>query len=121
MRNRDDKKKQAELGQQQAQDRALFLQSFNAAKEPSPLQKRLEGEDLKFLDWESGEGDYAGKPIDVYEAPGLGASRSLYEHAKAGQQGERAGIDALRMGLNAASPEYAANLAEQSKLRREQD
>lgn len=53
--------------------------------------------------------------------PGLGPSRSLYEHARAGQQSERQGIGALRMGLNASDPGMAANLAEQSKLRREQD
>lgn len=119
--NRDDKKKMAALEAQQAADRALFLQAFNQANEQSPLQKRLEQGNLDWLDWEQGKGSFEGKPIDVMSAPGLGPSLSLYNRAKAGQQGERQGIGALRMGLNASDPGMAANLAEQAKLRREQD
>lgn len=119
--NKGDKRKEQQLAEQQAADRSLFLQSFNKAQEPSPLQKRLEEGNLEYLDWESGKGAFEGKPIDVMSAPGLGPQRSLYERAKAGQEGERMGIGALRLGLNASDPGLATNLAEQSKLRREQE
>lgn len=119
--NKDDRRKQEQLAAQQAADRALFLQSFNKASEQTPLQKRLEEGNLGWLDWEQGKGLFEGQPTDVMQAPGLGPSLSIYNRAKAGQQGERQGIGALRMGLNAADPGMAANLAEQSKLRREQE
>lgn len=121
MNNKEDKQKQEQLATQQAADRALFLQSFSKAQEQSPLQKRLEEGNMDWLDWEQGKGSFAGTPTDVMSAPGLGPSLSIYNRAKAGQQGERQGIGALRMGLNASDPGMAANLAEQSKLRREQD
>jgi hypothetical protein len=76
---------------------------------------------LDFLDWEAGKGKYEGQPIDVTKAPGMGPSLSLYNRAKAGQQGERQGIGALRMGINATDPGLATALAEESKLKREQD
>jgi hypothetical protein len=119
--NKDDKKKQADLEKQQAADRALFLQSYQKAEEPSPLQSAWEKQNLNYLNWENGEGAFAGKPIDVMNAPGLGPEVSLYNHAREGQQGERQGIGALRLGLNASDPGLAANMAEQNKLRREQD
>lgn len=121
MGNSADKKKQQQLADQQQADRALFLQSFNKASEQSPLQKRLEQGNLDWLDWEQGKGTFEGKPLDVMNAPGLGPSLSIFNRAKAGQQGERQGIGALRMGLNASDPGLTANLAEQSKLRREED
>lgn len=112
-----DKEKEKRLAEQQAQDRALFLQSFNQAREPTPLQKAWEEANLNFINWEQGK-DGA---LDVLKAPGLGPALSLYRHAAAGQQGERQGIGALRMGLNATDPALAAKMAEQNKLRREQE
>lgn len=118
---KDDKKKQKLLADQEAQDRARYLQLLDKAETPSPLQQRRETDTLNFLDWESGTGDYKDKPIDVTHAPGLGPALSLYERAKAGQQGERMGTGAIQLGLNASDPGLAANLAEESKLRREQE
>jgi hypothetical protein len=121
VKDKEDKKKQQQLAEQSAADRALFMSSFQEAKKPSPLQEAWERAQMDFLNWEQGKGTFEGKPIDVMDAPGMGPSLSLYRRAKAGQEGERAGIGALRMGLNASSPELAAKLAQQSKDRREQE
>jgi hypothetical protein len=121
MKNKDDKRKDEELRRQQEADRAASNAALTTAAAPSPLQAAEEEDALNFRNWEQGKGAYAGQPIDVMNAPGLGPSLSLYRRARAGQQGERAGIGALRLGLNASDPGMAANLAEQSNLRRDQD
>lgn len=86
-------------------------------KKPSPLQERVEGDNLSFLNWAAGE---AG-PIDVTRAPGMGPYLSFYDRARAGQEKERMGTGALQMGLNASNPDIAARIAEANKLRREQE
>jgi hypothetical protein len=119
--NSEDKKKQQQLEANSAADRALFLTSFNKANEPTPLQKAWEDSQLKFMNWENSTGEYAGKPLDVMEAPGMGVGLSQYRRAAAGQQGERRGEGLITMGLNASDPGLAAKLAEQAKARREQE
>lgn len=99
----------------------MFTQTFQEAKKPSPLQEAWEKQNLDFLNWENSKGDYEGKPLDITNAPGMGPSLALYNRAAAGQQGERQGIGALQMGVNATDPGLAAKLAEQSKARREQE
>ena len=121
IKDKEDKKKQAQLEAEKSADRALFLQSYNKASEPTPLQKAWENANLNFLDWENSTGEYAGKPADVTEAPGMGAGLSMYRRAAAGQQGERMGQGLLTMGVNATDPALAAKLAEQAKARREQE
>lgn len=72
---------------------------------------------MAWLDWSEGKDG----PLDVSKAPGLGPSLGLYESARRGQQGERVGIGALSMGLNASNPNLTALLNEQAKARREQE
>ena len=117
MKDKGDKKKDQELANQQAADRALWLQYMQKADQKSPLQEAWEKAQLDFLNWESGKSG----PIDVMKAPSLGPALSLYQYAKQGQQGERMGQGAIQMGLNATDPGLAAKLAEQSKAKREQD
>jgi hypothetical protein len=111
-------KKAAKAAQQAAEKKeAAAEQSITQAAAPTPLQTAWEKANLDFLNWETG----ANGPVDVMKAPGLGVARSLFDYARTKQGNERQGIGALRMGLNATSPEAAANLAEQSALRRDQD
>ena len=109
------------MARENTADRTALNTSIAAASQPSELQKAEEDANLDFINWEGGKGKYEGKPIDVMDAPSMGPSLSLFRRAKEGQTGERAGIGALRLGLNASDPGMAANLAEQSKLHREQD
>lgn len=118
--NRDEKRKQEELRRQQEADRALFLQSFNEARKPSPLQEAWERQNLDFLNWENSRGAYEGKPLDITNAPGMGPSLALYNRAAAGQQGERQGQGLITMGLSGNS-QLTDKLAQQSKARREQE
>lgn len=121
MKDKEDKKKQQQLEQEKAADRALFLSSFQQAQKPSPLQEAWERAQLDFLDWEQGKGRFEGKPIDVMEAPGMGPSLSLFRRARAGQEGERMGQGLITMGTNASDPNLTARLAQQAKDRREQE
>lgn len=115
--NKDDKRKQEELRRQQEQDRALFTQTFQQANTKSPLEQAREAEDLKWLNWSSGKDG----PVDIMRAPGLGVARSLFDYGRARRDDPKQGVGVLRLGLNSTSPEYAANLAEQSQSRREED
>jgi hypothetical protein len=119
--SREEREAQRRLEDQQAADRRARDQFITQANTPDPLAERWRQSQLNFLDWEEGKGEFEGKPLDVENAPGLGPSLALFRRAREGQQGERMGIGALRMGLNASDPGMAARLAEQSKLRREQD
>jgi hypothetical protein len=98
------------------EQQTLANQYIQIASQPDPLEERLRERDMGFLDWESGKSG----PIDVRNAPGLGPSLALYENAATEQAGERQGIGALRMGLNASNPSLAQLLEQQSKDRRQQ-
>lgn len=111
-------KKTAKKAQEDAEKKAAAQEvAVTQAAAPTPLQSAWEKSNLDFLDWESGKSG----PVDVMKAPGLGTARSLFDYARAKQGGERAGIGALRLGLNASDPGLAANLATQADLRRDQD
>jgi hypothetical protein len=107
-------KQQQQIAQQNQAQQTQFIQ---AAAQPTELQKRYEQSQLDFLDWEGGKD----APPDVTNAPGMAPYLDLYNHAKAGQEGERQGQGLVSMGLNASEPGLLAKLAEQSKARREQD
>lgn len=115
--NKDDKKKQQQLEEQQRQDRALFTQTFQQANTKSPLELAREKESLDWINDTTG----VNGPFDIMKVRGMAPSLSAYSHSAADQQRERQGIGALRMGLNATSPEAAANLATQDNLRRDQE
>lgn len=101
----------------QEQEIATRNQLITIAQTEDPLETRLRARDMSWLDWSEGKNG----PLDVSKAPGLGPSLGLYESAARGQQGERMGIGALRMGLNASNPNLTAILSEQAKARREQE
>lgn len=111
-------KKTAKKAQEDAAKKSAAADlAVTQAAQPTPLQSAWEKSNLDFLDWESGKSG----PVDVMKAPGLGVARSLFSYGRQKQENEKQGIGALRLGLNATSPEAAANLAEQAQLRREQD
>lgn len=98
----------------QAQQQAQQQQFIQVASQPDPLEERLRARDMKWLDWED-------QPVrDVSQAP-LGPALDLYNRAANRQQGERMGIGALRMGLNASNPMLSQVLDEQSRERRQQE
>jgi len=94
---------------------ALQRQYMDAASKPDPLEERLKAQDMSWLDFE----DSTGAGRDVSKAP-LGPALGLYDRAVNQQQGERAGIGALRMGLNASDPNLALQLNQQSRDRQQQ-
>lgn len=113
-----EEKRAAEAAERRAQEQfALQRQYMETASRPDPLEERLKGQSMDWLDWSEGKQG----PIDVTRAPGFGPSLNLYQRAAAGQQGERMGIGALRMGEQASNPNLVALLAEQAKARREQE
>lgn len=108
----------AAAAERRAQEQAqIQRQLITIAQAEDPLETRLRERDMSWLDWSEGKTG----PLDVSKAPGLGPSLGLYESAARGQQGERMGIGALRMGLDASNPNLSALLNEQAKARREQE
>jgi len=81
----------------------------------SPLELQREQESL---DWMN---QTKGPEFDVTKLNALTPQLSLYNHAKAGQEGERLGIGALRMGQMGDNSGLAALLASQQQAHREQD
>lgn len=99
-----------ERARQQQQIQTQFIQAANV---PDPLEERLRARDLDWLAWEDSPGR------DVSTAP-LGPALGLYDRAVNRQQGERHGIGALRMGLNASNPMLGQLLDRQSRDRQQQ-
>ena len=120
--SREEKEHQKRLEEIQRQQAAQQTQYLQLAAAPDPLTERLRQRDMAWLDWSSGK-DASGNavPIDVAKAPGLGPALSLFDRAKAGQQGERMGIGALRMGAHGTNADLANLLTEQRAARREQE
>jgi len=113
-----EEKAAAAAADRRAQEQAALQREYMAAaSKPDPLEERLKAQDMNWLDWSEGKQG----PIDVTRAPGLGPSLNLYERAAAGQQGEKMGLGALRMGEQASNPNLAALLSEQAKSHREQE
>jgi hypothetical protein len=108
-----------EIQRQQAQTQQQFL---TLASQPDPLTERLRARDTAWLDWSEGK-DAQGNavPIDVTRAPGLGPSLNLYNRARLGEENERYGIGALRMGVQGSNPNLANLLKEQRTAHRERD
>lgn len=108
-----------EIQRQQQQQQTQFIQ---LAAEKDPLTERLRSRDMAFLDW-ADQRDEAGNavPLDVRRAPGLGPALGLYDAAKRGQNEERMGIGALRMGVQGSNPNLVSLLQEQRGARREQE
>lgn len=51
-------------------------------KEKSQLQKMMEATAQRYFDWENSSGEYAGKPKDVMQAPGMDANLDIYGTAE---------------------------------------
>lgn len=92
-------------------------QFLTIAAQEDPLEARLRQRSMDWLDWSEGKSG----PIDVSKAPGMGPSLDLFNRARAGQQEERMGIGALRMGAQGTNADLANLLTEQRAARREQD
>jgi len=120
--SREEREHQQRLEELQRQQVAQQQQFITLAAQPDPLTERLRQRDIAWLDW-ADQKDAQGNatPLDVTRAPGLGPSLDLFNRAKAGQQSERQGIGALRMGLNASDPNLTSLLNQQSQAHREQD
>lgn len=114
--SREEKEAQRRLEELQRQQTATQQQFLTLASQPDPLTERLRQRDTAWLDWSEGKNG----PIDVSKAPGLGPAISLFDRAKAGQQEERYGIGALRMGAQGTNADLANLLTEQRASRREQ-
>jgi hypothetical protein len=112
-----DKAKQKRLEQQQAQDRQMFVQAFQQAQQPRPLETRLEADSMGFLD------DVEGKNgvFDITRTRGMSPYLDLYNRASAEQQGERMGIGALRLGAEGSNPNLTSLLTQQAADRRRQE
>lgn len=115
--SREEREHQRRLEQIQAQQAQQQTQLIQLAQQPDPLTERLRARDTAWLDWSEGKSG----PIDVRRAPGLGPALSLFDSAKRGQQEERMGIGALRMGIQGSDPNLTSLLREQSQARREQE
>lgn len=117
-----EKEHQRRLEEIQRQQAAQQQQFFTLAMEKDPLVERLRQRDMAFLDW-ADQKDAQGNavPLDVAKAPGLGPALGLFESARRGQQQERHGIGALRMGAQGTNADLANLLTEQRAARREQE
>lgn len=113
----EERRLQQELETRNRQQQAMQTQFINLAATPDPLQERLRQRSMDWVDWSEGKNG----PIDVTRAPGLGPSLNLYERARAGEQGERQGIGALRMGVQGSDPGLVSLLGEQRQAHRERD
>lgn len=113
----EEKRLQKELEDRNRQQQALQTQFINLAATPDPLQERLRQRSMDWMDWSEGKSG----PIDVTRAPGLGPSLNLYERARAGEQSERQGIGALRMGTQGSDPGLVSLLSQQRQAHRERD
>lgn len=111
---REAQRRLEELQRQQTQQQQQFL---TLAAQPDPLTERLRQRDIAWMDWSEGRNG----PIDAARAPGMGPALSLFDRARAGQQGERMGIGALRMGAHGTNADLANLLTEQRASRREQE
>lgn len=117
MKSKSDKEKQKRLEQQQAEDRALFMQAYQKANAPDPLEERRRSEALAFLDAVESKT----KPFDVTQTPGMEPHLDLYRRAKAGEA-EDANTDTgvFQLGNTGGSTGLIARMREQGKLRREE-
>jgi hypothetical protein len=107
-------KKMGALAEAQQKQAAQFTQQ---AATPPPLQSAEDKANLQFLDWENRTGEFAGKPLNVEEAPGMNPYLELYRRSTDpnevdGAPGELAG------GSGGVSPEYLAMLREQAANKR---
>jgi len=114
-------KKESQLQTYATEDRAASNAAITAADQPSALEQMRLGRITKWNDWKNSTGDYAGRPLDVTQAPDMNLQLGLFNRAKAGQDAERQGEGLITMGANAISPEYAGLLREQRAAHREQD
>ena len=116
---REHSRRLEDLQRQQQQQTQQFL---TVAQQEDPLESRLRQRSMDWLDWGEGRGaDGTTQPLDVRRAPGLGPSLGLFDAARRGQQEERHGIGALRMGAQGTNSDLANLLTEQRSARREQD
>jgi hypothetical protein len=117
LKDKKDKQIQADLGKQAAQNQQLFLDAYNKANAPDPLEERRRASSLAFLDSVEGKNG----PFDVTKTPGMEPFLSLYDHAKAGQAAD-ANTDTglFQLGSKGGSPELVARMKEQNAMRQQE-
>lgn len=87
-----------------------------AAKVPTPAEQAQNVWINKGWDYLNRTGAYAGKPLDVTEAPGFDAQESIYGNAAA--LGDRRRVSVPGMAMSNINPNYAAQLASQDAAQR---
>lgn len=115
--NGNDRRQQEVLARQQAEDRRLFLDAYNRANAPDPLEERRRASSLAFLDSVEGKNG----PFDVTKTPGMEPYLDLYKRAKEGQAAD-ANTDTglFQLGATGGSPNLVSRMREQNNLRREE-
>jgi hypothetical protein len=115
--SRSEREAEERLRQQQAASLQQQNQFFAQAAEKDPLAERMRESRLKWLDATEGRSG----PLDVSKLEGMAPYLDLYNRGRARREGERVGIGALKMGLDASSPELASRIAEQHDTERQQE
>lgn len=115
--SREERQAQADLERRNREALAQQNQFFQQAAAPDPLAERRRAATLKWLDDTEGKNG----PLDVSKLEGMAPYLDLYNRGRARREGERVGIGALQMGVNASSPDLAARIAEQRQGEREQE
>jgi hypothetical protein len=117
MKDKKDKQIQQTLANQQAEDRRLFLEMYNKANAPDPLEERKRASSLAFLDSVEGKNG----PFDVTTTPGMEPYLDLYDKAKAGEAAD-ANTDTgmFQLGATGGSPNLIARMREQNNMRRQE-
>jgi hypothetical protein len=124
MKDKKDKQIQQQLANQQAEDRRLFMEMFEKANAPDPLEERKRASSLAFLDAVEGktlDADGKAMPIDVERTPGMEPYLDLYSKAKEAEA-ENANTDTgmFQLGKTGGSSNLIARMREQNNIRRQE-
>lgn len=85
-------------------------------KTVNPFEQRLNSRSMKFMDWQDGTGEYAGKPRDITQAPGMSDTLDLYGGANQIANTERFGDGAVRLADPAAGSAYGTQMKQQKDM-----
>lgn len=91
-------KKEKEIHYLTQQNQQQFQQAVQEAKQPTELQKRLEGDARKWLDYVEGKNG----PVDYTRAPGL-VHLGMFDEAMTNRLAERTATGGLQMGSSGAN------------------
>lgn len=85
-------------------------QAITEVKTVDPLEAKLKARSQKFLDWEDGTGEYAGKPRNILDAPGIGDALDIYGSAESLADTEQMGSGAMRLADPASGTTYGTQM-----------